>query len=896
MFKTKKNNLNIFIYLFLLLSLIILIIYKTPGLKGGIDQEIRILTNNPIILDGRFPLKESIPNIKIAIKDFFTFKKKNFENLKIDMTYLNYNKLKTDREKALKLGMLENPTRVNMNLFWNGEKISASGRLKGDFNDHRNFNKQWSFKLNLKNSNHINGMTEFSITNHRSRNFPYNFIISKNLQRMGLNVPLFQTVKVNFNGYDWGIMLIEEHFTKEFLENRKLKNTLIFKLSNEEIMKFQHLFLYKNIITTNEYQALTKWQDKLNVYYHNQRKLFEKKLTFERKDFINKLSLMKSLNELVNIKGEKTSDEIIEKYFDLKSFAIMLVSSLAWGEAEFHSMELNNVRFYINPYTLKVTPIPADYEFIFLMRSSEKSHNRENRFVSMTNALTRLPPIYHAILKNDNFQDLYLETLIEFQKNIKHIKDDTNDVCSNYNEICNKIVKLEKLQENLSYLMFYKKEIFQKYKKTYQKKRNSENIFFNNFLKENNLNQARYFNLHNEHIFSRVFSDGTFRVINLTNSKINIDSIEIGKANYKKKLNLKVDESKFNELNIEKLNLDFNPKTNSIVKINYSFNNNTDLKTYKTYVEDKIDLLDQNSKYYNFEKNNILIKENDIIFEKRDYIINEPILVPENHNLIIQAGANLKFSTNSNIFVNNGSIKILGEKNNTINLTALNNNWGGIHVIGSKEKSIIEYSKISKINYFKNSKFNLTGAINFYNANVEINNSIFEVATSEDLINFIKSNFLINNTNFLNAKSDGIDSDYSIGKIKNSKFTDINGDAIDTSGSEVTISNVKITNVGDKGVSVGEQSTVKISNTSIDNSKIGIASKDSSKVFANNLNIKNSTGYDLASYNKKKIYGGGMISVNNINSDNKFLSQINSLIKVNDSTIPEKKFNVKDLY
>ena len=88
--------------------------------------------------------------------------------------------------------------------------------------------------------------------------------------------------------------------------------------------------------------------------------------------------------------------------------------------------------------------------------------------------------------------------------------------------------------------MFYKKVIFQKYKKTYQKKMNSENIFFNNFLKENNLNQARYFNLHNEHIFGRVFSDGTFRVINLTNSKINIDSIEIGKANYKKRLNLKV--------------------------------------------------------------------------------------------------------------------------------------------------------------------------------------------------------------------------------------------------------------------------------------------------------------------------------------------------------------------
>ena len=81
---------------------------------------------------------------------------------------------------------------------WQGKKINASARLKGDFNDHRNFNKQWSLKLNLRKSEHLDGMTEFSITNHRSRNFPYNFVISKNLERMGLIVPKYKTVKVIF--------------------------------------------------------------------------------------------------------------------------------------------------------------------------------------------------------------------------------------------------------------------------------------------------------------------------------------------------------------------------------------------------------------------------------------------------------------------------------------------------------------------------------------------------------------------------------------------------------------------------------------------------------------------------------------------------------------------------
>ena len=45
------------------------------------------------------------------------------------------------------------------------------------------------------------------------------------------------------NGYDWGLMLAEEHFTSEFLELRKLKENLVFKLSNEEIIKFAHLYL-----------------------------------------------------------------------------------------------------------------------------------------------------------------------------------------------------------------------------------------------------------------------------------------------------------------------------------------------------------------------------------------------------------------------------------------------------------------------------------------------------------------------------------------------------------------------------------------------------------------------------------------------------------------------------
>jgi len=898
MFKNKKKNLNILIYFFLLTILMIGIFVKTPGLKGGIDQEIRILTNNPIIIDGRFPLKESLPNIKIAFLDLFNFKKKKYETIKIDMKYKNFNLLKEDRSKALKLGMLRNPSMVNFDLIWKGKKISASGRLKGDFNDHRNFNKQWSLKLNLKNSKTIMGMSEFSITNHRSRNFPYNFIISKNLSRMGLHVPKFETVKVNFNGNNWGIMLIEEHFTKEFLETRRLKNNLIFKLSDEQIVKFQHLYNYKQIIDDNEFNTLTKWQDKFNVYYHNEKKLFKKKITYEKEDFIKKLSLMKTLNENLNIKKENISEEIIEKYFDLKSFATMVASSLAWGEGGLHSMELNNVRFYINPYTLKITPIPADYEFIFQLNEEYKNTSELNdeHITFLGNKLSHLPPFYQSIFLNKKFQNFYIDALNEFEKNLENIYNDTSLICSNYNKICNKIVKLDLLKLNISTLKILNKKIFDAHKYSYNYYTLNNNLIYSKYLKENDLNKINYYNLFEEHIYARLYKNGLLKIINLTNCDLYIDSIEFEGSYIKKKINLKMNGSRYGDAEVFKLNLNFNPKINTIAKINYSFKRNTSIKTYQTFVENNIDLLHKNENFYDFTKNEILIENKNIIFKGKKYIINKPIYVPEDFNLVILDGAELLFSENAYILVNKGSIKIFGKKDKYVKIAALNEKWGGIHVIGNKEKSEINYTYFSKVDFFKNDKFNLTGGINFYNSDVKINNSSFNQSFSEDYINFIKSKFEINNSYFSKIISDGIDSDYSTGSINNSNFKDIDGDAIDTSGSMVNIISTKIINVADKGISVGEDSKVHVSNILIDNASIGIASKDSSEVYGNNISIQNSKTYDLASYNKKNIYGGGFIDINKIDSSGKYLSQKNSIIKVNEKIVKEEKFKTELLY
>ena len=895
MFANKKRKNFFPLSIILLIFLLLVFSIFTPGFKGVVDQEVRIITKNTIILDGRKPIKESIPNILIAFKDLITFNKKNFETLRIDINYENFDTLNQDRSKALKEGILRNPSRANAQIFWKGKKINTSVRLKGDFNDHRNFNKQWSLKFNLKNSDHLNGMTEFSLTNHRSRNFPHNFIISKNLNRMGLHVPKYKTVKVEFNGYDWGLMLIEEHFTKEFLENRKLKNSLIFKISDEESMVFEHIHHYRDkIINSEEYKTLTRWQDKININYHNKNKIIKGIFDEETINFMKTLTIMKNINENLNFVEISKQGKFIENYFDIKSFSKMFVSSLAWSEGQFHSMELNNSRFYLNPFNLKIQPIPADYEFIFKMYGTELNDDEISRVIA--NSMFKLPKFYQSIFWNQKFQNIYLETLNEFDKNLPLIEKDIETVCLEYNKICNNIANVELLKKNVSILKRIGTDIFNVYMKHYSEEKTVTQINADKLLEKNNYNNLKYHNLYKKHLYSRVFSNGKFELINLSNVDIELDSIIIDDNIYYLKEDFLLDASKYSKASYKKIDLNIKPEINKLVQINYSFPKDKNIKTYNTFVEKEINISEIDSDYFDFKKNNIKIEDKDIIFDAKEYNINKPIYIKDGYNLNIKPGTKLIFSENSYILIENGSLKILGKADNQITFTAKNKSWKGIHVINDDNLSIIEHAKFSKLNYFDNEKFSLTGAINFYNSNVKIYNSIFNEVYSEDAINFIHTKFIVKNCRFNTVLSDAIDSDFSEGKVIKTNFYKIDGDGIDTSGSNVKINDVLLDYIGDKGISVGEESLVSISNVEINGSNIGIASKDGSKVMAKNLIIKNSTNYDLASYNKKKTYKGGNLSVEKIDAAGKYLSQVKSELFIDGKKIPNKKFNSKDLY
>jgi len=227
----------------------------------------------------------------------------------------------------------------------------------------------------------------------------------------------------------------------------------------------------------------------------------------------------------------------------------------------------------------------------------------------------------------------------------------------------------------------------------------------------------------------------------------------------------------------------------------------------------------------------------------------------------------------------------------------------GLTIIGNYDNSLLKYVTFNNLNTLHKCGWYLTGAVTFYQSNVIIENCTFEHNLCEDAVNLVQSNFTFSNSSVQSTYSDGLDSDFSSGTILNSTFINTGNDCIDLSGSTVDIKGCSITNSGDKGISGGENSLVKVDNTNINRAKTAVASKDMSSMFINNVEIIN-VDYGYVVFQKKPEYGPAKVIVTNtaegIISHENLIDRGSMLIKKGgrktDTILGESKINVEMLY
>ena len=243
-------------------------------------------------------------------------------------------------------------------------------------------------------------------------------------------------------------------------------------------------------------------------------------------------------------------------------------------------------------------------------------------------------------------------------------------------------------------------------------------------------------------------------------------------------------------------------------------------------------------------------------------------------------------------------MNIKGVDGDPVIIEPIRDHWKGIYVYNSIENSSIKNTIINNTNYTNDGLLNLTGGITFYNSQLSIKNLAINGSLAEDAINIVNSKFTIENLTINKSISDGIDLDFSNGKISNSKFNNIGGDAIDFSGSKVDIVSATINDVNDKGISVGENSNITVQNSFIQNTNVGLVSKDGSKTILKNSIIKNFNKFSVMSYYKKNFYSAPSLLIENseIGNEENIMRQYNTEMKINNISAIEKKFNVNKFY
>jgi hypothetical protein len=788
----------------------------------------------------------------------------DIEKLIIDIDYKNFEKIKRSREIALKNQRLrQNDAKwSSAKLIYNNKKNKIKIRLKGMLNDHWSHPYKWSFYVKIDDNNSsIFNLRRFTLQPPETLNFVKEWLYMKALKKEGLIYHRTKFLELIINGNQYGLYTLQERSMKELIENNRRREGPVVIFSNQERLEEE---INLNYLSANKIS---------DYFWRSQIKPVQFKESY--KGTVQEKYLNKAISLLELFRDKKLS---VDEVFDLDQISKIMAIRAIFGSTEF---DVDDLKFYYNPVSNLLEPI------------SKEVHSEPKRFLSGFNPWIfnsdnlRYPGQKHFLdlfFNDDDFYKKYLSELNNYSTN-EYILNLIKQNEAEFKEV-KKILKLNFPSEEL----FINKDF--------------ENI--STFI-QNTLNpiQKPHFNLlkiFNNNLEFKVTNTQILPIeitglakdndiLDLKSSifvgGVNVNSNFFNKNDFQKIIRIECLTIKCDQDSLDKIDVKYKVFGQEKIysnSINF-WNNNLKLETFNSKLSDPLFILDK----YKFIKK---IGKN-IVIEDQDWKIDEKIIIPEDHKLIVKKGK-IRFS-NKGQLISFSPIFIEGEKENPVIITSdLNQNLNkengnGILIINTNEESVLNnviFKNLSAPNVI--SGIGLLGSINFYKADVKIlNTKFYNNLVGDDYINIIKSNFHIENSYFEETNSDSIDIDFSKGSIINSKFFMSKNDAIDFSGSEVNLENINIYGAGDKAISVGEGSILRAKNILIENSNIGVASKDSSIAYLDNVAINN-VNIGLAAYIKKIEYGAPEIIVTDIklsNYQNDFISDLNSKITVDDKLI-----------
>jgi len=451
-----------------------------------------------------------------------------------------------------------------------------------------------------------------------------------------------------------------------------------------------------------------------------------------------------------------------------------------------------------------------------------------------------------------------------FEKPIPKIAN--NELINIYFEGDTIKVKVSKAQEYFSFHCKNGKRIYRKKKFRLYALNNSKDlelarsiIAFNEDLKANELIgvYSKLISIENkdylfqEEIGKRLIESNSRREGEIFKIEIN-DSIKVGTQTgeiiYKKFVNSIENLVKTNQLNDKYFNVldwikfkDLAKKYFKNLNPNYYFLNPVTFQLEPIFSGMKVSVLpiqypqilssEISLDFLNYFK--FSIDSNSIFLKKKNTTLGKKIIIPKGLKVVLKAGETIDLIRSSSI-LSYSAFNIYGEIDKMVKVTSSDSTGEGIHILQNKDSTKINYLDFSnQFSLYDTLKYNhqsLPSAFTVYGGKVTINNSDFKDLKSEDAVNLFRCKFKIGNIKIENTFSDAFDADFCTGFMKNCNFINCGNDGVDISGGRLEISESKFLNIKDKAISAGEESKLKASKCMIQNSSMGIISKDLSVV------------------------------------------------------------------
>ena len=802
--------------------------------------------------------------------------------LRLDVPFKNVQALRLDRVRAIEKGYLSDPEWVAGALQHSGNNFSVKLRLKGDLPSHWSADTRFSLRVSLKKNRAQNGaqsvlgMRTFSLHKLRTRQFPYEHIFQDLLKKEGLPSVSHKLVRVSFNGEDWGVMDMQEHFTPEMLEKNGLKASTVFRLSDD-----RHWLAYSRS------QQLPLG---VHEYWLSNPRIFV--------DLVGQKSKKKSnlqelhLNYVRSRLRESDYDSVLFDQSGINSVARMLK---VWGNP--HPISLANSRFYLNPFTIKLEPLIADqgpFKDLSAAEGDDPVANTTQGFLYASDSTLSDPAETHF--------DQIVRSLIDITENRVDRAYFPGDAALNTTIPRSNASRLRK--DN-----FPQKRVYRGYALGELNCTGDENSPLSEFESIvawfSDVSSLNITPLHCQELEILTIDGcgtpiGVNQVLRYETININLPSklklqglIWPRGADYPHRKVSKTEFPFFDWLPCENTKLHLNYLSNGISK--------TTVIDPQYFVErDQNPFLRESAFHPDFIRIN---KDKNYYIEDGDWEINGPIVI--RGNLLIRGGAKLNFSKDAYLIVD-GSLQIDGALDNPVILGAKiqGERWRGIYVLGSGREQVSVNIKNTHFRDMKNLSdglLQLTGAITVYNADVRIEEVKISNTVAEDALNIVRSGVTVDRLWVEDTISDAFDCDFCKGEFNSLNFYNVGGDGFDVSGSEFSVNIQSASKVQDKVVSVGEQSRGSISISSTDDSYVAVAVKDAGSAQIRLQNTE-TIGPLVMTYIKKDFYEGDTLAFVELgesvssNQATPFVAASETTLVVNGKAIQTEVVDVDKLY